>query len=820
MTYAPAADYCGPDSFNYALNGGSPATVSVTVTCMNDSTTVDTTDTPLAYNEGDGATTIDGGLTLADPDDTNLTGATVQITAGLQSADELLFTNAFGVSNGGYVEATGLLTLTGTTTLANYQLALRAVQYRHNGDAPSTPKTVSFRADDGDGLGPAGTRNITVTPSNDKPVVTTSPGSASFDAGGAAVAVDPGILVSDPDSANLAGAVVHVAGPLAEDELAFTSQFGITGSYIDATGDLTLSGPATVAQYQTVLRSVTYDNTSAIPGNASRTVSFTVTDSGSAVSDAASRTVTITTAANAAPVVTTTNSSLAYIENDSAKTIDAGVTVTDANVGGSITGATVAITVNFAGAQDVLALSGIHMGISALPQIGNTLSLTGTATPAAYETALRAVTYFNTSEGPSTLTRTVTFTVTDDTVLSGSDTRDVTVAAANDLPNAVDDTGTTNEDTPLTVLAPGVLDNDTDADPVDTKTVVALNGSGTLTGATAEGGSVTIGADGSYTYTPPAAFQALSTGQSDTDSFQYTMSDAANAQSSATVNLTVNGVSDAPTAGADSFDAIGNTGLFVGTTRPATQAGREIITGSVLTNDSDPDSPQANLVVEPVTNAPTTLGGTITIEADGNFTYHPDDVDTGVTRQFTYRVCDTSPCNSGTVANATGTLSLPIAGQVWYVRNNEAAGGDGTSDTPFDTLVEAESRDRHGRHGLRLRRRQHDDEPRHRVRHEAQRAADRREPAAHARSGRRRPAAGEQPVPGHAAARSRRWPRATRTSSCSSGRHASTASPSTRRAPAAASRRPARAAASPATSRSRTSTSSTRARSARSRASS
>ena len=111
----------------------------------------------------------------------------------------------------------------------------------------------------------------------------------------------------------------------------------------------------------------------------------------------------------------------------------------------------------------------------------------------------------------------------------------------------------------------------------------------------------------------------------------------------------------------------------------------------MLANDTDPDTPQASLVAEPVTNAPTTLGGTITIESDGNFTYHPDDVDIGVTDTFTYRVCDDSPCNSGTVANATGTLSLPIAGQVWYVRNNEPAGGDGTSDTPFDTLAEAEA---------------------------------------------------------------------------------------------------------------------------------
>ncbi|MEA2480291.1 MAG: hypothetical protein QOJ07_2213, partial [Thermoleophilaceae bacterium] len=36
LTYQPAADYCGADSFTYTLNGGSSATVSVTVSCVDD----------------------------------------------------------------------------------------------------------------------------------------------------------------------------------------------------------------------------------------------------------------------------------------------------------------------------------------------------------------------------------------------------------------------------------------------------------------------------------------------------------------------------------------------------------------------------------------------------------------------------------------------------------------------------------------------------------------------------------------------------------------------------------------------------------------
>ena len=138
--------------------------------------------------------------------------------------------------------------------------------------------------------------------------------------------------------------------------------------------------------------------------------------------------MTVTCAADP-PDVTTSGGALAYTENDPATPIDPGLTVTDPDAGATITGATVAITANFAGAQDVLALSGVHPGISAGPQVGNTLTLTGTATPAAYQAALRDVTYRNTSEGPSTLARTVTFTVTDNTALSDSATRGITVAA-------------------------------------------------------------------------------------------------------------------------------------------------------------------------------------------------------------------------------------------------------------------------------------------------------------------------------------------------------------------------------------------------------
>ena len=73
--------------------------------------------------------------------------------------------------------------------------------------------------------------------------------------------------MTDVDNTNLASATVSITANFVtgEDVLGFTNQNGITGSYNAATGVLTLTGSATVANYQTALRSVTYVNTSDNP---------------------------------------------------------------------------------------------------------------------------------------------------------------------------------------------------------------------------------------------------------------------------------------------------------------------------------------------------------------------------------------------------------------------------------------------------------------------------------------------------------------------------------------------------------------------------
>ncbi len=118
-----------------------------------------------------------------------------------------------------------------------------------------------------------------------------------------AVAITSTIAITDVDDTNIESAVVQITGNYAngQDVLAFTNQNGITGSWNTTNGTLTLTGSATLAQYEAALRSITYTNTSDNPSTATRTVSFTVND-GSANSNTQTRDINIT-GVNDAPVL-------------------------------------------------------------------------------------------------------------------------------------------------------------------------------------------------------------------------------------------------------------------------------------------------------------------------------------------------------------------------------------------------------------------------------------------------------------------------------------------------------------------------------------
>ena len=152
---------------------------------------------------------------------------------------------------------------------------------------------------------------------------------------------------------------------------------------------------------------------------------------------------------DAPPDVATTGSALTYTENAGAVPIDSGLTVTDTD-SPVLTGATVSITGNFAATEDSLQFADQPPITGSYNAMTGVLTLTGNASPAAYQAALRTVTYTNSSETPSTATRTVTFTASDGPPPAGTATRQIDVTAVNDPPTGANKTVSTPEDTPFT----------------------------------------------------------------------------------------------------------------------------------------------------------------------------------------------------------------------------------------------------------------------------------------------------------------------------------------------------------------------------------
>ncbi|WP_218964184.1 hypothetical protein, partial [Nostoc linckia] len=388
----------------------------------------------LTYIEN-ATTAIDSGLTVSDTDSTNLASATVSISSGFISGEDVLaFTNQNGIT-GSYNSSTGVLTLIGTSTVANYQAALRSITYNNSSDNPTTtPRTISFLVNDGSSNSTAVTRNINITAVNDAPVAVATNSAVSYTEN-ANTAIDSAITLSDTDSSNLASATVSISSGFVsgEDILAFTNQNGISGSYNSSTGVLTLTGSSTVANYQTALRSITYSNSSDNPTTTPRTISFLVND-GSSNSTAVTRNINIT-AVNDPPVAVATNSAVSYTEN-ATTAIDSAITLSDTD-SSNLASATVSISSGFISGEDILAFTNQNGISGSYNSSTGVLTLTGSSTVANYQTALRSITYSNSSDNPTTTPRTISFLVNDGSSNSTAVTRNINITAVNDPPVAV-----------------------------------------------------------------------------------------------------------------------------------------------------------------------------------------------------------------------------------------------------------------------------------------------------------------------------------------------------------------------------------------------
>ncbi|MDQ3580974.1 MAG: Ig-like domain-containing protein, partial [Pseudomonadota bacterium] len=304
LTYQPAANYCNapptttPDTFTYTLSpGGSTATVSVTVICVDDAPVA--VDDVASVNEDAPATTI-AVLT----NDADLDGGAKTITA-VQSLS----------ANGGTV----LITNGGADL--TYQPAADFC----NAPPGTTPDTFTYTLSPGGSIAAV---SVTVSCVNDAPVIANLAGDTlAYTQGDPATPIDQGgpTAATDVDSPDFDTGTLTVSLPgglvAAEDQIGIrnqgtdVNQIGVTGTDVTFNpgigaviigsfsgggaggGNLvvTLNTNANAAAVSALLRNVTYVNSNTVaPDIANRTARFVLSDGDGGTSINYDATITVT----------------------------------------------------------------------------------------------------------------------------------------------------------------------------------------------------------------------------------------------------------------------------------------------------------------------------------------------------------------------------------------------------------------------------------------------------------------------------------------------------------------------------------------------
>lgn len=328
-------------------------------------------------------------------------------------------------------------------------------------------------------------------------------------------------------------------------------------------------------------------------------------------------------------------------------------TVTDANGGSDVGRATLEVSaVNDApeGSDDSFAtLEDTPIAISAPGVLANDSDLDGDPITAVVVTppprgvlALSADGSFTYTPQPDDHGR-VPFTYRVEDGAGASDTVSVAldVTPVEDPPVATDDGFVVDEDVVLTVNAPGVLGNDTDADGDELSVAIDVApGNGTLS----------LSADGAFSYTPDANFNG-------TDSFTYTVSDGSGRSDTGRATIAVTAVNDDPVGVDDGYSTNEDVPLVVGAP-------------GVLQNDADVDGNALSaLVAEPP------VRGTLVLNTDGSIRYTPNLNEYGADT-FTYTVVD------GEGGSDTRTVTLDIVPV-----NDTPAGADDAYATNEDEVL-------------------------------------------------------------------------------------------------------------------------------------
>ncbi|WP_010582322.1 hypothetical protein [Schlesneria paludicola] len=358
------------------------------------------------------AQAISPNIVVTQPDGLKIQSATVTFS-GWQPEDRLAFFNSQSLQHSftqDFSTNTATLTIMGAATAAAYQTLLRSVTYQDVAGNPNTApaRIATIGVNDG-------SQNVTAATSigvvryltGATPVV-------GFIQGAGPVALAPNLVVTAPVGVNVQNATVTFTNWQGEDRLAFNNSVGLQHSFVQnlaaRTATLTMTGAASGTAYQTLLRSVTYQDVAGNPITTTRGVKISLNDGKTTVSVAEN--VTVTKAMQPPLVQINDSASLSVRANAAPLDIFSQALITDPD-SMNLSSLTVKISAGYYATHDILTFK-TQFGISgSFNSTTGILTLTGESYVGHYREALRSVTFRTIGTGVSIAPRTLTVVATD-----------------------------------------------------------------------------------------------------------------------------------------------------------------------------------------------------------------------------------------------------------------------------------------------------------------------------------------------------------------------------------------------------------------------